>query len=370
MAASTHDIELVDVSKRFGDVLAVDHVSLNIERGRFYSFLGPSGCGKTTTLRMVAGFEAPTSGELRIGGVDMTTQPPFQRPVNTVFQSYAIFPHMTVYQNIAFGLEMKHVAGGEIKQRVSAALDMVRLPGTEKRYPSQLSGGQQQRVALARALVNRPRVLLLDEPLSALDRKLRQEMQLELKRLQREVGITFVYVTHDQEEALTMSDSIAVMNAGRVLQVGTPAEVYERPTSRFVADFIGETNFLNGRVRQVQGRQAEVECNGLTVIAVTARPLAPGASVTLAVRPENLVLAREPDAGQPNCFPATLQEMVYVGNDTRLTVRLQAPGTRETQVLRIRRQNTGSTLQVDPAARDEAALYVSFAPESAHILVD
>ncbi len=253
MAESIPAVELETVTKRYGDVVAVDSVTLNIAEGEFFSLLGPSGCGKTTTLRLIAGFEMPTSGSVRIRGREMGTTPPFKRPVNTVFQSYALFPHMTVTQNIAFGLEMSKVPRDEIKRRVAEALEMVRLPEMAGRRPRQLSGGQRQRIALARALVNRPQVLLLDEPLGALDLKLRKAMQLELKALQEQVGITFIYVTHDQEEALTMSDRIAVINQGRVYQVGSPLEIYEQPASRFVADFIGETNFLEGRVETVTG---------------------------------------------------------------------------------------------------------------------
>src|SRR5512139_2287472 len=258
-------VELRDVVKEFAEpekkgeaFAAVNHVDLQINDGEFFSLLGPSGCGKTTSLRMIAGFELPTSGEVFIHGKGMGKTPPYQRPVNTVFQSYALFPHMTIFDNVAFGLQMKGVSKAEIGPRVKEALVMVRLPGYENRKPKQLSGGQQQRVALARALVNRPEVLLLDEPLGALDVKLRKEMQLELKTLQREVGITFIYVTHDQEEALTMSDRIAVMSKGKLLQVGSSLEIYEEPNCRFVADFIGETNFIEGLVKSQEGRVAEV----------------------------------------------------------------------------------------------------------------
>src|SRR5512139_2870680 len=249
-------VELRDVVKEFAEpekkgeaFAAVNHVDLQISDGEFFSLLGPSGCGKTTSLRMIAGVELPTSGEVFLHGKAMGKTPPFQRPVNTVFQNYALFPHLTIGENVAFGLQMKGVSKAEIGPRVKEALAMVRLPGYEQRKPKQLSGGQQQRVALARALVNRPEVLLLDEPLGALDLKLRKEMQLELKTLQREVGITFIYVTHDQEEALTMSDRIAVMSKGVALQIGKPDEIYERPADKFVADFIGETNFLDGVVK-------------------------------------------------------------------------------------------------------------------------
>ena len=249
--SSVAEIRLANLSKRFRDVRAVDDISLDILPGEFFSLLGPSGCGKTTTLRMIGGFELPTGGRIELRGVDMTLAPPDKRPVNMVFQSYALFPHLDVGDNVAFGLRRRHVATPEIRRRVADALELVHLTGYEKRKPNQLSGGQQQRVALARALVNRPNVLLLDEPLGALDLKLRRALQIELKRIQIEVGITFVYVTHDQEEALTMSDRIAVMNHGKVEQVGMPEELYDRPASRFVADFMGTTNLLAGTVETV-----------------------------------------------------------------------------------------------------------------------
>ncbi|MBM4466882.1 MAG: polyamine ABC transporter ATP-binding protein [Chloroflexi bacterium] len=268
-------VELKGVSKHFGPVVAVDTVSLSIGDGEFFSLLGPSGCGKTTTLRLIAGFELPTEGDVYIDGQLQGETPPYRRPVNTVFQNYALFPHMTVFQNVAFGLEMQKVSKEEIRQRVLAALEMVQLPGMENRKPAQLSGGQQQRVALARALVNHPKVLLLDEPLGALDLKLRKAMQLELKALQHRVGITFIYVTHDQEEALTMSERIAVMDRGQVLQVGTPEEIYEQPADRFVADFIGETNFLEGQVQERQAGEAEVVVDGVLTLYVPTPPLPP-----------------------------------------------------------------------------------------------
>ncbi|MEX1208097.1 MAG: ABC transporter ATP-binding protein [Acidimicrobiia bacterium] len=274
-----------DVSKAFGDVHAVNDLNLAIEDGEFFSLLGPSGCGKTTTLRMIAGFEFPTSGSLKIHGVEMGLLPPNKRPVNTVFQSYALFPHMNVAENVGFGLRMKDVGKTEAEQRVKRALDMVQLSDRAEASSSQLSGGQQQRVALARALVNEPEVLLLDEPLGALDLKLRQAMQVELKVLQERVGITFIYVTHDQEEALTMSDRIGVMSGGRLLQVGTPEEIYERPSSRFVADFIGEINLLPASV--VDHHSVRL-LGGLVVKAETGA--AAGQDVTMAVRPERLEL--------------------------------------------------------------------------------
>src|SRR5512146_2304959 len=240
----THDVRIEGVTKRFQDVTAVDDLTLDIEAGRFYALLGPSGCGKTTTLRMIGGFEEPTSGVIYLGDRAVTGLPPHKRDVNTVFQSYALFPHLTIFENVAFGLRRKGVKGGDLRGRVEEMLRIVGLEGYGSRKPRQLSGGQQQRVALARALVNRPRVLLLDEPLGALDLKLRKQMQLELKRLQQEVGIAFLYVTHDQEEALTLSDRIGVMSAGRLIQFGSPREIYHAPATRFVADFIGESNLM------------------------------------------------------------------------------------------------------------------------------
>ena len=238
------DVRLVDVVKKFGEMVAVDHINLEVQAGEFFALLGPSGCGKTTTLRMIGGFEAPTSGLIELKGEDVTWLPPYKRHVNTVFQNYALFPHLTVYENVAFGLRRSRVADAEVKGRVTEMLNLVELPGFERRKPTQLSGGQAQRVALARALINRPAVLLLDEPLGALDLKLRKQMQVELKRIQQEVGITFIFVTHDQEEAMTMSDRIAVMNHGRYEQLADPASLYERPRTRFVAGFLGVSNLL------------------------------------------------------------------------------------------------------------------------------
>ncbi|HEY5650376.1 MAG TPA: ABC transporter ATP-binding protein [Acidimicrobiia bacterium] len=286
----TDSVILTAVTKRFGDVLAVDDLHLSVADGEFFSLLGPSGCGKTTTLRMIAGFEFPTSGSLTIHGVEMALNPPNERPVNTVFQSYALFPHMTIEENVGFGLKMKKLGSADIAQRVKRTLDMVQLSHRASASPSQLSGGQQQRVALARALVNEPQVLLLDEPLGALDLKLRQAMQLELKDLQQRVGITFIYVTHDQDEALTMSDRIGVMSDGKLLQVGGPQDIYEHPRSRFVADFIGEINLMpavaadRGSVKLLDGQ-----------VLMAAHGAEPGQAVTVAIRPERFTLFRPGD---------------------------------------------------------------------------
>jgi spermidine/putrescine transport system ATP-binding protein len=360
-------VELRDVVKRFGDVVAVERMSLRIRDGEFFSLLGPSGCGKTTTLRMIAGFEQPTQGEVFIASRPVAGVPAFERNTNMVFQNYALFPHMTVAQNVAFGLEMKRVSRSETKQRVTEALEMVRLPGMEDRRPKQLSGGQQQRVALARALVNRPEVLLLDEPLGALDLKLRKEMQLELKDLQHRVGITFVYVTHDQEEALTMSDRIAVMHDGRVLQIGSPTEIYERPTSRFVADFIGETNILDGEVVAQSNGQYEVKIRpDLTVRVPAGEESRAGPRVMVAIRPEKIRILDKPVQHPDNCLPGVIQEVVYIGTDTHFQISLA-----EDLVIRVRQQNVISTTeQLGYTGERGKEVYVTWTPESALLLAE
>ncbi len=363
MPDSQYDVEILNVTKQFGDTKAVDDLTLRIERGKFYSFLGPSGCGKTTTLRMIAGFEDPTQGEIRIAGANVEGLPPYKRNVNTVFQHYALFPHMTVYDNVAYGLKQKKTPAAELGQRTLEALAMVRLTGREKSFPKQMSGGQQQRVALARALVNRPQVLLLDEPLGALDLKLRKQMQLELKTLQTQVGITFIYVTHDQEEALTMSDYIAVMNAGKVLQLDKPEAIYERPASKFVADFIGESNFLNARVKAQEGQRVNVEAEGLAnVQASSDKPLSVGAQVFVAVRPERILLVREPFEGMPNQFRGRIENLVYTGSTTAYQVRLG-----ERALFTVRENNAGrADATSDLKVNDE--VYAYWAPENARIL--
>jgi spermidine/putrescine transport system ATP-binding protein len=308
------EIRLVDLEKRFGAVRAVDGVSIDIAPGEFFSLLGPSGCGKTTTLRMIGGFELPTGGRILLRDRDITMDPPDKRPVNMVFQSYALFPHLDVGGNVAFGLKRKHVEKAEITRRVGEALELVHLAGYEGRKPYQLSGGQQQRVALARALVNRPTVLLLDEPLGALDLKLRRQLQLELKRIQVEVGITFVYVTHDQEEALTMSDRIAIMNQGKVEQLGTPEELYERPSTRFVADFIGTTNLLRGTV----DAEGAVRLTTGELAPCSIGDLAEGSEVEISVRPEAITLVPPEAIG---AIRGSIEQAAYLGNTVSYQVR-------------------------------------------------
>jgi spermidine/putrescine transport system ATP-binding protein len=317
------EIRLIDLEKRFGTVRAVDGVTLDVRSGEFFSLLGPSGCGKTTTLRMIGGFELPTGGRILLRDRDITNDPPDKRPVNMVFQQYALFPHLNVADNVGFGLRRKKVDKTQIALRVGEALELVRLQGYEKRRPSQLSGGQQQRVALARALVNRPNVLLLDEPLGALDLKLRRQLQIELKRIQSEVGITFVYVTHDQEEALTMSDRIAVMNRGLVEQLGTPEELYERPATRFVADFIGTTNLLTGSVESIDAGSAVVRLEGGDACRIVGPDLNAGRTVELSVRPESIVIkpsnGTSPDGVGP--VRAQVEQVAYMGGTVQYQVR-------------------------------------------------
>jgi spermidine/putrescine transport system ATP-binding protein len=320
-------IRLDGVGKRFGGLEAVRDVTLAIEEGEFFSLLGPSGCGKTTTLRMIAGFVTPDAGRVVLQGRDVTSVPANRRPVNMVFQHYALFPHMSVYDNVAFGLSVSRVPRGEQRQRVPELLRVVALEGLERRRPRQLSGGQQQRVALARALVNRPAALLLDEPLGALDVKLRKQMQLELKRIQHELGTTFVYVTHDQEEALAMSDRIAVMNEGRVEQVGTPRDIYEQPTTAFVADFVGSLNALDVTVDEVVAGYAVSHLGERERIVVGVDPAVPrGSAIRVAVRPERVHI-RPLDGAPPedgSRLEGTLAEIVYLGMYTQLHVDTRA----------------------------------------------
>jgi spermidine/putrescine transport system ATP-binding protein len=320
-------VRLERVTKRFGELTAVRSLDLEVERGEFFTLLGPSGCGKTTTLRMVAGFEQPNEGRILLEGVDVAGLPPFRRPTNTVFQSYALFPHLSVEDNVAFGLRRKRVNRGEVKSRVREELERVGLAREAGRKPRQLSGGQQQRVALARALINRPAVLLLDEPLGALDLKLRKGLQLELKGIQRDVGITFLYVTHDQEEALTMSDRIAVMNEGIVEQLGAPEDVYERPRTRFVAGFIGVSNLMPAHVESVSGDEVTVRLeDGPTVrVSVRGRDLRPGERCYAVVRPEKLRISKTEEAPLDDhvSVEGVVESAVYLGTATQMIVSVR-----------------------------------------------
>jgi putative spermidine/putrescine transport system ATP-binding protein len=349
-ATDTPDISLSNVRKAYGDVVAVDRVDLDIKRGEFFTMLGPSGSGKTTCLRMIAGFVRPDEGRVRLAGEDVTDIPPNERDVNTVFQDYALFPHMSVGQNVEYGLRVKKVASGERHERVKEALAMVRLEEFEKRRPGQLSGGQRQRVALARALVNRPRALLLDEPLGALDLKLRQQLQVELKRIQQEVGITFIYVTHDQDEALTMSDRIAVMDRGQVLQVGTPNEVYDDPDSRFVAGFVGVSNVLELEVESVEDGLARLRLGPRdTVRAEVGTDVAPGATAVVTIRPERIELGDSDgnvDAARDCQAWGTVRESLYAGPTTRFVVELEGGGE-----LMVVRQNAQTSFEDAEALR-------------------
>jgi spermidine/putrescine transport system ATP-binding protein len=348
------DVRLVEVTKRFGDVVAVDRVSLDIERGTFFSLLGPSGCGKTTTLRMIGGFEEPDDGVIELGGRSVAGLPPYRRDVNTVFQSYALFPHLDVFENVAYGLRRKGVPRPEIRGRVTEMLRLVELPGLQSRRISQLSGGQQQRVALARALVNHPRVLLLDEPLGALDLKLRKQMQLFLKGLQHEIGITFIYVTHDQEEAMTMSDGLAVMRSGRVDQVGGPQDVYEHPATEFVAGFLGASNLLPGSIEDRKGSLGVVTLTSGEKVRVPARALnGTGPRVKVGVRPEKIRIL--PGSGLPeeadNAVRGRLRISTYVGVSSQYEVETPAGGT-----ITVYEQNLGGTGKWVPAPGEEVLL--------------
>ena len=335
-------IDVRSVRKVFGAgeyaVTALDTVSVSIRENEFFTLLGPSGCGKTTLLRLIAGFEYPSEGEILLYGKDIAGLPPHKRPVNTVFQSYALFPHMTVAENIAFGLEMLGRPKDEIKARVAEMLALVRMENLANRRTSQISGGQQQRVALARALAPQPKVLLLDEPLSALDYKLRKGMQIELKRLQHETGITFIFVTHDQEEALTMSDRIAVMTAGKILQVGSPRDIYDRPAERFVADFIGESNFLEAEVVIVENCRATVRLSsGAEISAAVPEGHSPSGRATIVVRPEHARIVPEGDGAS---LHGTVENVVYLGTDTHFHLRID-DGT----LFVVRRQNSPDAAQ-------------------------
>ena len=317
-------VELENVNKYYGSNHVVRDVSLQVEQGEFLTLLGSSGCGKTTTLRMIAGFEMPSSGTIRVEGEDIAGKQPYDRNVNTVFQSYALFPHKTIYDNIAYGLKVKKVPKNEIRPRVEEMLRLVQLEGYEKRYPSQLSGGQKQRVAIARAVINRPKVLLLDEPLGALDLKLRKQMQLELKRLQRKLGITFIYVTHDQEEALTMSDRIAVMHEGIIDQIATPTQIYEHPETKFVATFIGETNIFEGNIvgqsKTAEGTENRVAVENGFVAAVDGEEFRIGDFVTISVRPEKLRFSQT--EFEPFGLQGIVKDYIYVGSILKANISL------------------------------------------------
>lgn len=348
------DVELRQVSKYFDGEAAIQDVSLQIREGEFFSILGPSGCGKTTTLRLIAGFEQPTQGSVHIQGQDMSRVPAHRRSVNTVFQSYALFNHMTVKDNIAFGLKIKRMGRSQVRQRVDDALRLVKMEGFANRYPQQLSGGQKQRVALARALVNRPAVMLLDEPLGALDLKLRKQMQVELSNLHRQLGITFVMVTHDQEEALSLSDRIAVMKDGDIEQVGTPSEIYDYPKTPFVADFIGDTNLLHGQVEFADSHILRVKtAEGLTVL-VNRTPEMPQdlKSAVVSIRPEKIHLSKDSLQDKGNCYSGYVKHIMYLGTHLHCVVQLQTG-----ECLTVMQPN-----RAEHQLESETPVYVSWGP--------
>ncbi len=338
-------VELTGVNKIYGTNHVVKDLNLTVEEGEFLTLLGSSGCGKTTTLRMIAGFEEPTTGSIKVEGEPIEDKEPYERDVNTVFQSYALFPHKTIFDNIAYGLKMKKVPKKEIAERVKEMMELVQLEGFEKRYPNQLSGGQKQRVAIARALINRPKVLLLDEPLGALDLKLRKQMQLELKRLQKKLNITFIYVTHDQEEALTMSDRIAIMHDGVMDQIATPAEIYEHPATKFVATFIGETNIFDGTVRGVEGDTVAVSVENGDILGCGAGFMA-GEFITASVRPEKMKYSYTPVEGFT--IAARIVDFIYVGNIVKCVAEL--PNGKHVKIERLAGEDV-------PAVGDVVCLY-------------
>lgn len=349
------DVELRQVSKYFDGEAAIQDIDLQIQEGEFFSILGPSGCGKTTTLRLIAGFETPSSGTVHIQGQDMSRTPAHRRSVNTVFQSYALFNHMTVKDNIAFGLRIKRMGRSHVQQRVAEALRLVKMEGFANRYPQQLSGGQKQRVALARALVNRPAVMLLDEPLGALDLKLRKQMQVELSNLHRQLGITFVMVTHDQEEALSLSDRIAVMKDGDIEQIGTPNEIYDYPKTPFVADFIGDTNLLKGQIDVVDTQMLRVTTLEGTTVLVNRSPQTPAelTAAVVSVRPEKIHLSEESPRTEGNCYSGYVKHIMYLGTHLHCVVQLQTG-----ECLTVMQPNRGNH-QLEP----ETLVYVSWSPE-------
>jgi putrescine transport system ATP-binding protein len=359
-------LRIEKVSKRFGDFLAVDQVSLSIDKGEIFCLLGGSGCGKTTLLRMLAGFEMPSEGRILIDSQDMAGIPPYQRPVNMMFQSYALFPHMTVAANVAFGLEQERLPREQIDTRVAEMLEIVQMGEYAKRKPHQLSGGQRQRVALARALVKRPKLLLLDEPLGALDRKLRERTQFELMSLQERLGVTFVVVTHDQEEAMTLATRIGVMNRGRIVQVGTPTEIYEFPKSRFVADFIGSVNLFEGRLIEDEPSYVRIECPELdtTVFVSHGISSAPDARVTVAIRPEKVRMSRQPfaETGE-NQLNGVVQEIAYMGDMSVYLVRLSSG-----RILRVTLPNV--VRHADERISWDETVYLSWHPSSPVVLTD
>ncbi len=359
-------IRIQGVSKHFGDFVAVDNVDLEIARGELFSILGASGCGKTTLLRMLAGFEVPSSGTIEIDGVDVTHQAPYDRPVNMMFQSYAIFPHMNVARNIGYGLRREGVAKSEIAKRVDEMLELVQLGDFKNRKPDALSGGQRQRVALARALIKRPKVLLLDEPLAALDKKLRERTQFELMNIQDELGITFVVVTHDQEEAMTLSSRIVVMNKGRFEQVGTPKEIYEFPVNRFVADFIGTINTFEGVVTVVEEERVEVYCDqiGETLTALGRQLVEVGQAVQIAVRPEKIFVSKDrPENDEDVCIEGVVDDLGYLGNRSLYRVRLKSG-----RVIQVSSQNRRRSIARFLEWEDD--VWISWRPRSAVLLLD
>jgi putrescine transport system ATP-binding protein len=361
-------VQVANLTKKFGAFTAVDNIDLKIYQGELFCLLGGSGCGKTTLLRMLAGFERPTSGRVLIDGQDMTTTPPYERPVNMMFQSYALFPHMSVEKNIAYGLKHERLSAAEVRDRVAAMLDLVQLSAFAARKPHQLSGGQRQRVALARALAKQPKLLLLDEPLGALDKKLREQTQFELMNIQEKVGVTFVVVTHDQEEAMTLSTRIAVMDRGYIAQIGTPTEIYEFPNSRFTADFIGSINMFQGIVEAFDGRVATVRSDeaGATLRAVSAHDLQPGMPVVVAIRPEKVSIARHAPKDQSyNAIRGQVLDLGYFGNLSIYRVRLPSG-----LIVRISQQNVRRARDSERQVDWEDEVWLSWEPQAALVLTE